>query len=327
MNSSDAQAFIAEVQKQRGVSVDTSEVKSIDELLGVLESDQVQRFQNAELLVAGKPGVDATALHATIELAWSDDFSTLALILNELRKRAEVEVKRLETKRDSGTELSAAESKALEDTQKNAEFDEKAGAALTTLAQDHLRAASQVVAEAKRQFPKDPQTYRVLAYEAVLSSDWLGFDAAMGWLREGEANDAGLVYLRALESLTRFAVRKEAAVQLRNALQIKPKMARAQAKLMLVEADIDAKYAEFEKLKLLAPQHPIVWLAGPSITSDYELSSSFRKARAARQPGEAAPPAGSAAPAVPTAPAAPSAPTAPAPAAPAAPPAPPAAAH
>jgi hypothetical protein len=89
-------------------------------------------------------------------------------------------------------------------------------------------------------------------------------------------------------------VRKDAARLLRNALQLNPKMARAQAKLMLVEEGIDAKYAEFEKLKVLAPQHPIVWIAGPSITSDYELSSSFQKARAARQPAAdpaSAPPA------------------------------------
>ena len=249
MSSSDAQAFIADVQKQRGVPTQQAPVNSIDELLEVLASDQVQRFQDAVRLVAGKPGVDATALHATIELAWSDDFSTLALILNELGKRADVEVKRLETKRESGAALSDAEAKDLEQSQKNAEFDGTAKAALERLAQDHLRAAGQVVAEAKRQFPKDPLTYRVLSYHALLSSDWLGFDAAMSALKSSEAKDAGLIYLRALESLSRFAVRKEAATLLRSALQINPKMARAQAKLMLVEDGIDAKYAEFESLK------------------------------------------------------------------------------
>jgi hypothetical protein len=291
MSSSDAQAFIADVQKQRGVPAQQAPVNSIDELLEVLASDQVQRFSDAERLVAGKPGVDATALHATIELAWSDDFSTLALILGELKKRADVEVTRLETKRDSGSALSDAERKDLEQNEKNAEFDANAKAALEVLAQDHLRAAGQVVAEAKRQFPKDPLTYRVLAYYALLSSDWLTFDAAIGWLKDSEAKDAGLIYLRALESLSRFAVRKDAAKLLRNALQINPKMARAQAKLMLVEDGIDAKYAEFERLKALVPQHPVVWIAGPSIASDYELSSSFRKAQAARQPGSVDAPA------------------------------------
>jgi len=294
MSSSDAQAFVAEVQKQRGLPA-PAPVNSIDELLEVLASDQVQRFRNAEALVAGKPGIDALSLHASLELAWSDDSSTLALILGELAKRADVEVKRLQTKRDTGTPLTEAETKDLEQNQKNLEFDVKAKGALEVLAQDHLRAGEQVVAEAKRQFPKDPMTYRVAAYSALLSGQWLEFDAAIGKLQAEEAKEAGLIYLRGLEALSRFAVRKDAAARFRAALQVNPKMARAQAKLALVEGEIDAKYAEFEKLEALAPQHPIVWLAGPSIKSDYELSASFRKARAARQaeaPAAAPAPAG-----------------------------------
>ena len=282
MSSSDAQAFVSDVQRQRGLPTPPP-VSSIADVLEVLASDQTARFRDAESLVAGKPGVDALTLHASLELAWSDDFTTLSLILDELGKRAAVEVKRLTARREAGGALSAAEAKDLEQNQKNAEFDAKAKLALEVLAQDHLSAAGQVVAEATRQFPKDPLTNRVVAYHALLSGEWLEFDAAIGWLKDIEAKDAGLIYLRALESLSRFGVRKDAAALLRSALQINPKMARAQAKLALVEDGIDAKYAEFEKLKALAPQHAIVWLAGPSITSDYELSASFRKARAARQ--------------------------------------------
>jgi len=284
MSSTDAEAFLTDVQRQRGLPA-PAPVNTIDELLEVLASDQTARFRDAERLVAGKPGVDAITLHASLELAWSDDFTTLALILDELRKRADAEVTRLDARREAGASLSEAESKDLEQNKKNAEFDAKAKQSLEVLAQDHLRAAGLVVAEARRQFPKDPMTYRVTAYQALLSGEWLAFDAAIGWLKADEAKDAGLIYLRALESLSRFAVRKDAAVLLRKALQVNPKLARAQAKLMLVEDGSDAKYAEFEKLRALAPQHAIVWLAGPSITSDYELSASFRKARAAREPG------------------------------------------
>ncbi|HYP98500.1 MAG TPA: hypothetical protein VER96_07495 [Polyangiaceae bacterium] len=312
MSSSDAQAFVAEVQQKRGLPA-PAPVNTIDELLEVLAGDQVQRFRNAEGLVAGKPGIDAMSLHASLELAWSDDFSTLGLILGELGKRADVEVKRLQTKRDTGTPLTDSEAKDLEQNQKNLEFDVKARGAVDTLAQDHLRAGEQVVLEARRQFPKDPGTYRVAAYHALLSGNWLEFDAAIGKLKDEEAKDAGLTYLRGLEALSRFAVRKDAAARFRAALQLNPKMARAQAKLMLIESEIDAKYAEFEKLKELAPQHPIVWLAGPSITSDYELSESFRKARAARQAEQPAAPPASPAPAGPAPVAAPPA-VAPAPA-------------
>jgi hypothetical protein len=316
MSVSDAQAFVANVQRQRGLPA-PAPVSSIDELLDVLTSDQMGRFSDGERLVAGKPGVDALTLHASLELAWSDDFKTLSLILGELGKRADVEVQRLRSRRESGAKLSDAESKDLEQNQKNAEFDSKAQAAMEALAQEHLRAAGQVVAEARRQFPKDPLTYRVLAYHALLSGEWLAFDGAIEPLKDQEATDPGLVYLRALESLKRFAVRKDAAALLRKTLQLNPKLLRAQAKLMLVEEGIDAKYAEFEKLAVLAPQHPIVWLAGPSIKSDYELSASFRKARAVHQTGPAdAPAAATPAGTAPVAPAPTAAPGAVAPPAP-----------
>jgi len=293
MSSSDAQAFVTDVQRQRGLPT-PAPVSSIADVLEVLAVDQTARFRDAESLVAGKPGVDALTLHASLELAWSDDFTTLSLILDELGKRADVEVKRLTARREAGGALSAKEAKDLEQNQRNAEFDVKAKAALEVLAQDHLHAAGLVVAEANRQFPKDPLTKRVVAYHALLSGEWLEFDAAIGSLNDIEAKDAGLIYLRALESLSRFGVRKDAAALLERVLQINPQMVRAQAKLALVEDGIDAKYAEFEKLKALAPQHAIVWLAGPSITSDYELSASFRKARAERQSGMPEAPAASA---------------------------------
>jgi hypothetical protein len=307
MSSSDAEAFITDVQRQRGLPLEHPVVGSIDELLGVIENDQVGRFSEGERLVAGKPGIDAMALHATIELVWSDDFSTLSLILSELEKRANVEVERLRAKRESSSGFSDADGKALEQNQKNAEFNHRGKGALAVLAQDHLRAAGKVVAEARRQFPKDPMTYRVVAYYALLSGQWLDFDASISWLKDAEANDAGLIYLRALESLNRFAMRKDAALLFRKALRVNSKMARAQAKLTLVEDGAEAKYAEFEKLKALAPPHAIVWLAGPSITSDYELASSFRVARAERKAestGAAGGPQPTAAPPVAPAPAA-----------------------
>jgi len=284
MSPSDAQAFIAEIQRERGIAIDTSPVTNMQQLLEALGDDQVGRFSSAEQLVAGKPGLDALTLHATIQLAWSDDFTTFARILGELGKRADFESKRLSEKRDSGLGLSDAEAKNLEQAHKNAAFDGKAKLALEVLAQGHLKTAGDVVDQALRQFPKDPLTYRVAAYLSLLSREWPNFDAAMSWFVETEEKDAGLVYLRALEQLNRRRVPKNATALLREALRLHPQMVRAQAKLVLSEDGIDATYAEFEKLRAVAPRHPMVSILGPSITSDYELSSSFRQARAARQP-------------------------------------------
>jgi hypothetical protein len=117
----------------------------------------------------------------------------------------------------------------------------------------------------------------------------------MDGLKAAEAKDAGLKYVRAVESLSRYGIRKDAAVFLRAALELNPKLVRAKAKLVLAEEGIEAKYAALQNLRAVAPQHPIVSLAGPSITSAYESSTSLSKAKEARQPGTAEPAAAPAA--------------------------------
>lgn len=283
MSPTEARAFIAEVQRERGIPIDTTPVTNMDQLLEAVIADQVGRFSSAEQLVAGKPGVEALAIHANIELAWSDDLTTFALILDELQKRAAFEVQRLGTKRDSSLPLTDAETKALEQSEKNAAFDAKAKVALEVLAAERLHIASGIVDQALRQFPKESLTYRGAAYISLLSREWPNFGAAMSWFVEVEAKDPGLVYLRGYEALKRRRLPAQATALFREALRLNPKLVRAQAKLVLSATDIDARYAEFERLRAMAPQHPMVSLLGPSLTSDYELSSSFRQARAARK--------------------------------------------
>ena len=282
MTPTEARAFIAQATKARGITIDTTPVTSVDQLLGVLAADQVGRFSSAEQLVAGKPGIEALALHASIELAWSDDLTTFARILEEQAKRSDFNVKRLNTKRESSLPLTEAETKALEQSEKNAALDAKAKLALEVLAAERLRVASGIIDQALRQFVKDPLTYRGAAYFSLLSREWPNFDAAMTWFPEVEAKDPELVYLRGFEALKRRRSLAQATALFQEALRLNPGMVRAQAKLVLTATDIDARYAEFEKLRAAAPQHPMVSLLGPSITSDYELSSSFRQAQAAQ---------------------------------------------
>lgn len=307
MSPAEARAFIADVQKQRGVTPDATPVTSVDQLLDILTADEVNRFEAASRLVAGKPGIDAMSLHATVELCWSDSFTTVALVVEELRKRDAVEVQRLTQERDAGREFTDADKKDLERAEQAVAFDVKARAALEVLAKDHLGAGGALVHEELRQFPSDPRTYRVAAFYYLLTGDWQHFDTSMQWLKDSEATDSGLQYLRGLEALQRYAIRKEASGFLRKSLELNAKQVRAQAKLVLTEEGIEAIHAELEKLRAVAPRHPVVTIAGPSITTAYEMATAFSKARATRPPA-AAPPAPPATPA-------------PAPASPAAPPA------
>jgi hypothetical protein len=294
MSPTEARAFIADVQKERGVTPDATPVTSVDQLLDVLAADEVNRFDAAKRLVAGKPGIDAMSLNATIELCWSDSFTTVALIVEELRKRDAAEVQRLTQERDAGREFTDADKKALEQAEQAVAFDVKTRTALEVLAKDHLGAGGALVHEELRQFPSDPRTYRVAAFYYLLTGDWQHFDTSMQWLKDTEATDSGLQYLRALEALQRYAIRKEASGFLRKSLELNAKQVRAQAKLVLTEEGIEAIHSELEKLRAVSPRHPVVTIAGPSITAAYEMATAFSNARATRPPA-VAPPASSAA--------------------------------
>lgn len=305
MAPADARAFIAKVQKERGVS-EGAPVANMDDLLNVIAQDDASRFESAARFVDGKPGIDALVIHATVELVWSDAFSTVARVVEEQRKRADATQVRLSQQRDAGRKLDDSQEKELEEAKNDVAFDAKAKTALEVLAKDHLQIAGDIVNEGLRQFPDDARTYRVAAYYYLLAKDWPHFDVAMTWLKANEKDEARLQYLRGMESLTRYEIQKDAAGFFHEALKLDPKLVRAQAKLVLTETGIDNIHRELETLRALAPRHPVVTIAGPAITSEYDMATAFTRARDARAgqsgaPAAAAPvaPASSVAPPVP----------------------------
>src|SRR5689334_8338699 len=282
MNPSEALAFMTEIQAARGVPpAKRATVTSMEQLVSILSSDDVQRFDDAARFVEGRPGIDALTLHATIELAWSDALSTAASVAEEFGKRATLEIDRLGKKRNSSREFTPADERALDDTGKEAAMLTKAREALVVLAEDHLQAGSIPVSEAIRQFERDPRSHRVAAYYYLLRADWMKYDEAMAWFeRKQVPPDAGILYLRAMESWRRYGVRSDARAFLEEALERDPKMVRAQAKLALMGEDI----ADLQKLQAMAPSHIIVNIAGPTIWREHEMAMSLARARAAEPP-------------------------------------------
>ena len=190
MNPTEARAFLAEIQAARGVPpVKRADVTSMEELVSILRSDDVRRFEDAVRFVEGQPGIDALTLHATIELAWSDAMSTAGSVAEEFGRRAKLEAERLGKKRGSSRDFTEADARALEQAEKDAVRLAKARDALRVLAEDHLQAASVPVSEALRQFEKDPRSYRVAAYYYLLSADWTKYRRGHGLVR-GQASGA-----------------------------------------------------------------------------------------------------------------------------------------
>ena len=65
----------------------------------------------------------------------------------------------------------------------------------------------------------------------------------------------------------------------RRARLSQPKFVRAQAKLMLLQDDVGAAYAELTKLKAISPGHPVLALVGKMIVEEYEASQALSQAR------------------------------------------------
>lgn len=282
MKPEEARAYLIEVRAQRGgPPIEHLPIMGMDELVTILMDDDVTRFEEAVRYVEGRPGVDALTVHATLELAWSDAFSTVASLAEEFGKRARIDEERLRKRQAAQQNLfSDADRRALDEATREAAMLAKANTAAVVLAEEHLRRANVPVGEALRQYEKDQRAYRVAAYYHLLNSDWTSYDKAMTWF-EGHGADAGIQYIRAMESLKRYGVRKDARESLEKALRINPKLVRAQAKLVLIEENIDEMNAELQKLQAMAPAHLVVNIAGPTIKREYAFSTSLARARAA----------------------------------------------
>jgi len=285
MTAEEARDVVAELQAQRGMKARAPQaVASTEELLDIVTRDDVDRFEDAARYLEGKGGVDAITMSATVELLWSDAFGTVSLVARELGRRAEVEVSRLQTKQDSGREFTSEDKRRLQEATRRVEVDAKAEMALGVLAREHLASGSEVAREAIRQFPSDERTYRVAAFYYLLTGTWPRYDEAMAYFKDVEQDDAGLLFLRALEAMRRRSAPDETRALLKQALGKNPRLVRAQAKLVLLQEDIAASHTELLRLEAMAPAHPIVRITGPLIKSEYELSQSFERARSSTGP-------------------------------------------
>jgi hypothetical protein len=285
MTAPEARDMLAELQAARGVKPKPPQaVANAEELLDIVMRDDIDRFEDAARFLEGKGGVDAITMSATVELLWSDAYGTVALVARELGHRAEVEVARLEEKHDSGREFTKDDQRRLDEAKQRVEFDAKAEMALGVLSREHLASGSDIAREALRLFPSDERTLRVAAFYYLSTGTWGRYDEVMASFQDIEADDPGLLFLRALEALRRRSAPDDARRLLKQALGKNPRLVRAQAKLVLIQEDIAASYAELTRLEAMAPAHPIVRITGPLIKSEYRLSQSFERARGAGGP-------------------------------------------
>jgi hypothetical protein len=280
MSAKDAQAVLVEFAKQHGISAPKQpDPTSLPRVVELLLSDQTSSFEGALRFLEGKQGGDILTLRALLELSWSDGYTTVSDVLFELNRRSGLEVKRLKDREAAGA-LTKTEEEMLATLEARIEAANRARIACEVLAAEHLAAAAPLASEAVKQGkPGFTQPLTALAFYYLLSDKWLEYDDVMDSVRAAERNTIMVQYLNAMESLQRFTLREQAREELRQALALQPKFVRAQAKLVLLQDDVEAAYAEFTKLKAMSPGHPVLFLVGDLIVDEYEASRALSQAR------------------------------------------------
>ena len=229
--------------------------QSLDDVLEILRSDELDRFPAGVAFAAQQPGPEARALAAQIELAWGEAELTLS---------------------QAFTQTATALQKALRtappgnDLRARLETNRVVADALARLAAEHTadgaRHAREVIAAA----PDNYQGYRVAADYYRMRERWEDFDAAVAKLTALNPGSNGLVFLRGVAALDRDGDAPSAAKFFREALAKDPKFVRAQAQLMRAQPGLAGRHAELLKLKALNPRHQLVVWAGPAIESAWQ---------------------------------------------------------
>lgn len=277
MSAGEARKYIDSLRKdQSAVPPDPT---SMDQVFEILRDDDIRRFEGATRFTEGMQGVEGLSVRATIELMSADIYATVAQLVEELARRADQESTRLTEKKASGLKLTKSEEDKLKEAKETSERLNKAGRALTVLADEHREAGGSLSQEAIKQYSQSPEGYHAAAYYYLLDLDWLRYDDMMQSLEGAKIDDAGMSYFRGLESLYRNFDKEQAGQHLREALEKNPQLVRAQAELVLVQEQIDGCHAELLKLKAMKPDHPVVNIAGPAIESEFAVSQAVRNAR------------------------------------------------
>ena len=205
---------------------------------------------------------------------------TAAWILDHQRRQDLTELRQLTVSRpleDTSEAAAADKSRAAKLQAKTADL-RKVVRALRVLSEEPLVAGADLIKQAISQDPKSQLAYLANANYFRLRGNWLEYDRMMGYADEGADDPPVRTYLRAMEAFERYVDPARCEMLLKETVAKRPDFVRAQANLVLVNEDIDQKYAELQTLKQMSPNHLVVRLAGPMIEEEHKTSQELKGA-------------------------------------------------
>ncbi len=266
----EANRIVAAFNEARTTDTSTVTPKSIDDVIAILKSDNVDNFPPAVAFLEGQESPQALALRAQLELAWGDAQEILAELLSRSALSLTKERQKLDTKQISGSGLKEDELAQLNQLDKTLGEIDQVAISLDKLAHTHYDNGGKLAREVIAKSPSDYHGYRVIADYYHLIGDWESFDKAVAKLEETNPTSVGLLFVRGMEQLDRYGETGKAIGFFRKAVERDPDFMRAEVQLLLVQKDIPDAYRQYQVLMKRSPNHQIVRWAGVVITRSYQ---------------------------------------------------------
>jgi hypothetical protein len=282
MRPPEAAQVVQEFQKAYGIPPipppDTP-VTSMAQVLEIIRGDRLPEYEAARRFAAGRQGAEALTLRGYLELSYAGALMTAAWILDHQRRQDLTELRQLTMSRPMEGNAGAGEDQArgAKLQAKIADL-RKVVRALHVLSEEPLVSGADLIKQAISQDPKSQLAYLANANYFRLRGNWLEYDRMMGYADEGAEDPPVRTYLRAMEAFERYVDPARCEMLLKQTIAKRPDFVRAQANLVLVNENIDQKYAELQALKQLSPNHLVVRLAGTMIEEEYKTSQELKGA-------------------------------------------------
>jgi len=281
MRPPEAAQVVQEFQKAYGIppiAPPDTPVTSMAQVLEIIRGDRLPEYEAARRFAAGKQGAEALTLRGYLDLSYAGALMTAAWILDHERRQDLTELRQLTTSRpfdNDNAALAEDKSRAAKLQAKTADL-RKVVRALRVLSEAPLVSGSDLITQAISQDPKSQLAYLANANYYRLRGEWLEFDRMMRYADEGAEDPPVRSYLRAMEAFERYVDPARTEKLLKETVAKRPDFVRAQANLVLVNENVEEKYAELQALKQMSPTHLVVRLAGPMIEDEYKTSQELK---------------------------------------------------
>ncbi len=280
MRPPEAAQVVQEFQKAYGIPSippPNTPVTSMAQVLEIIRGDRLPEYEAARRFAAGRQGAEALTLRGYLELSYAGALMTAAWILDHQRRQDLTELRQLTMSRPLEEGQASTDDKArVSKLQAKTADLRKVVRALRVLSEEPLVAGADLIKQAISQDPKSQLAYLANANYFRLRGSWLEYDRMMGYADEGPDDPPIRTYVRAMEAFERYVDPARCEMLLKQTIAKRPDFVRAQANLVLVNEDIDEKYAELQTLKQMSPNHLVVRLAGPMIEEEYKTSQELK---------------------------------------------------